>query len=58
MILQVGTAQYDQEYQAVKYYGDANSTTSRDAYQQLTPYFWADDVSESLTWPAKSPCVF
>ena len=30
----------------MKYYGDANSTTARDRYQQETPYFWADDVSE------------
>ena len=43
---QVGTDQYDQEYNAVKYYGDANSTTSRDTYQQETAYFWADDISE------------
>ena len=42
---QVGTAQYDREYQAVKLYGAKNST-ARDPYQQLTPYFWADDVSK------------
>lgn len=42
---QVGTEQYDREYQAVKYYGNANTTTTRDSYQQETPYFWADDVN-------------
>ncbi|KAK9826000.1 hypothetical protein WJX74_004007 [Apatococcus lobatus] len=41
----IGTSQYDLEYQAVKFYGDANSTTSRNSYQQDTPYFWADDVN-------------
>lgn len=43
---QVGTPQYDREFQAVKLYGAKNST-ARDPYQQLTPYFWADDVSKS-----------
>ena len=44
--LQVGTDKYDQEYQAVKYYGNANSTTARNSYQQETPFFWSDDVSK------------
>lgn len=47
--MQVGTAQYDREYQAVKLYG-AKNNSARDAYQQLTPYFWADDVSKSCLY--------
>ena len=43
----MGTPQYDEEYQAVKSFGWRNSTT-RDAYNNLSPYFWADDVSEYL----------
>ena len=49
MSLQIGTPQYDTEYNAVKYYGNANSTTARNSYQQETPYFWADDVSKRIT---------
>jgi len=48
LCMQIGTPQYDQEYQASKLYGYLNST-ARDAYQQLTPYFWADDISEFLS---------
>lgn len=45
LCLQVGTPAYDQEYEAVKLFGYKNST-ARDPYQQETPHFWADDVSE------------
>ena len=48
LCMQIGTPQYDHEYQASKLYGYLNST-ARDAYQQLTPYFWADDISEFLS---------
>lgn len=45
--VQVGTPEYNQEYEAVRFYGDANRTDSRDPYQQESPYFWADDVCKS-----------
>ena len=48
LCMQIGMPQYDQEYQASKLYGYLNST-ARDAYQQLTPYFGADDISEFLS---------
>ena len=64
--LQIGTPEYDQEYEAVKLYGYKNST-ARNPYQQETPYFWADDVSECdfsviLSHPpagsiSASPCI-
>ncbi|KAL3131920.1 hypothetical protein ABBQ38_007623 [Trebouxia sp. C0009 RCD-2024] len=41
---EVGTPEYDQEYEAVKLFGYKNST-ARNPYQQETPYFWADDVN-------------
>ena len=54
--MQVGTAEYDRDYQAVKLYGEKNST-ARDPYQQESPYFWAGDVSEFSFLPVRGSTI-